>query len=143
MFIWEHEARTINVTGVSLPLSNISVSEGGNYKCTVNNTAGNGSDIGTVFIQPIIATVDDILTTNGSFIELTCEADGIPTPNVTWQRIEDDSNATVSINSTYTITSAEFGDEGDYVCVATSSAGTTSEIATLISVYYQLANQLA
>ena len=132
-FSWEHQARPINVTTASLTIPNISISEGGDYRCIVNNAAGDGSAIATVFIRPTIAALDDVLITNGSSVEFTCEADGIPTPGVSWERIADGNNTIVSTNSTYTITSATFGDEGNYQCVATSSAGTTSEIATLIS----------
>ena len=103
--------------------------------CTVSNSAGADSAIAIIFIRPTIVAIDDILTTNGSLVEFTCEAGGIPTPNVSWERVEVGSNTTVSINSSYTITSAVFGNEGDYRCVATSSAGTTSEIATLISMF--------
>lgn len=137
-FAWEHEAMPINVTTASLTISNISVSEGGNYTCIVNNTAGNGRFTATVFIQPTIATIEDIRTTNGSSVEFTCEADGNPTPNVTWERVEIYSNTSVSTNNVYSITPAVFGDEGDYQCVATSDAGNATEIATLISMHDSL-----
>ena len=106
--------------------------------CMVTNRAGDDSSIATIFIVPIITRVDDILTTNGSSVEFVCEADGIPTPNVTWQRYENGNFITVSLDRTYNITPVMFGDEGDYQCVATSVAGSTSEIATLTSmILYQ------
>ena len=106
--------------------------------CMVTNRAGDDSSIATIFIVPIITRADDILTTNGSSVEFVCEADGIPTPNVTWQRYENGNFITVSLDRTYNITPVMFGDEGDYQCVATSDAGSTSEIATLTSmILYQ------
>jgi hypothetical protein len=135
-FRWEQEAMPINVTTPSLVLSDITISEGGNYMCIVNNTAGEGSATATVFIRPIITSAEDILTTNGSSVEFVCEADGIPSPNVTWQRIGDSSNTTVSTSSTYVISPAVFGDEGDYQCVATSDVGTATQRATLTSTPY-------
>lgn len=132
-FEWQHEGIPINVTTASLTIPNISVSEGGDYMCTVSNTAGSGRFTATVFIQPIIAAIDDIFTTNGSSIEFVCEVNGIPTPNVTWERVTVDGTLTVSLTNVYNITPVEFGDEGDYQCVATSHAGNASEIATLTS----------
>ena len=134
-FEWEHEGESINVTTASLLISDISVSEGGDYRCRVTNDAGEGLDMVTVFIRPVITSAEDILTTNGSSIEFVCESEGIPGPNVIWQRIQDNTTSDVSSNSTYSIATVRFGDEGDYQCVATSDSGTASETATLTSTY--------
>ena len=128
----------INVTTATLTISSITVDEGGDYMCIVTNAAGSGSTIATIFIEPIITRVDDILTRNGSSVEFVCEADGIPSPEVMWQRLENGSYTTVSESRTYNITPVVFGDEGNYLCVATSDAGTASQIATLTSMSYCL-----
>lgn len=131
-FEWQHETMPINVTTAFLTIPSISVSEGGDYICTVRNTAGSGRFTSTVFIQPTIEAIEDIYTTNGSSIEFVCEVNGIPTPNVTWERVTVDEIVTVSSTNVYNISPVEFGDEGDYQCVATSLAGNASVIATLI-----------
>ena len=131
-----HEGNDINITTAILTIDNIALDEGGDYMCMASNRAGDDSSIATIFIEPIITIADDIFTTNGSSIEFECEADGIPSPNVTWQRYDENGNfTTVSLSRTYNITPVMFGDEGDYQCVATSDAGSTSQTATLTSMY--------
>ena len=131
MFAWLHEGMEINETTTTLTITGITVDEGGDYMCIVTNAAGSGS---TIFIEPIITRADDILTRNGSSVKFVCEADGIPLPGITWQRLENGSYTTVSESGAYHITPVVFGDEGDYLCVAISDAGTASEIATLTSI---------
>ena len=132
-FSWRREGTPLNVTTPTLVVSNISVSEGGDYMCIVSNTAGEGSEVVTVLIRPIIFSAEDILTTNGTEVEFVCETDGLPFPNVTWERVGEGENTTVEVSSTYVLSPAVFGDEGDYQCVAVSIAGYATQIATLTS----------
>ena len=103
--------------------------------CVVTNAAGEGSAMVTLFIQPIITSAEDIFTANGTEVEFVCEADGIPSPNATWERIGESGNTTVSSSSTFSLSPAVFGDEGDYQCVVMSTSGTATETATLTSTF--------
>ena len=50
-------------------------------------------------------------------VTLNCSAKGIPTPNITWTRISDNS----SVSSPLTITGKQ--DEGGYRCTADNGIG--------------------
>ena len=137
-FSWQREGVSINVTEDTLVISSITTSEGGDHTCIVSNTAGQGSAIVTMFIRPIITSAEDILTTNGTDIEFVCEADGIPSPIVTWERVGDAGNTTVSENTNFALSPAVFGSEGDYQCVAVSTTGRATQTATLTSTFKTL-----
>ena len=132
-FSWQREGVAINVTTATLVIPSITISEGGDHMCVVTNAAGEGSAIVTVLIRPIITSAEDIFTVNGTEVEFVCEADGIPSPNVTWERIGEGGNTTVSNSNTFSLSPAVFGDEGDYQCVAKSTTGTATETARLTS----------
>ena len=120
-FQWDHIGTSLNVATSTLTIVDISVAGGNDYRCTVSNAAGTERTNATVFIRPIItAPPEDVLTTNGSIVNFTCTAEGFPSPNIPWERIESDMNTTVGNGSVYTFSPAVFGDEGEYQCVAAS-----------------------
>ena len=132
-FTWEHEGTLLNVTDTSFTISNITISDGGEYTCIARNVAGSGRASATLNILPRILTPpEDVFTTNGSSIAFMCEAEGFPTPNVTWQRVQMGFE-TVSLDRVYNITPVVFGDEGNYMCVATSDFGDVSAPVILTS----------
>ena len=98
---------------------NFNTSSGGVYTCTVSNAAGSGSASTTLYVLPFIVTPleEQILTMNGSNMNISCDADGFPNPTVSWV---DMTNAEVVSTSLLEFSPVIFGDEGLYRCVATA-----------------------
>ena len=118
-FQWEMEGTVIRNESMSmLKLVDIDASDGGDYTCTVSNAAGNDSASTTLYVAPYIVTPLEELTlsVNGSSINLTCDADGFPEPNVSWDR--NTTEDLVANNSLLLITTVLFGQEGVYRCLA-------------------------
>ena len=101
-----------------LEVMDINASSGGSYMCTVNNAAGNDSASTTLYVAPYIVTPleEQTLTTNGSNVNISCDADGFPSPTASWV---DMTNAEVVNMSLLEFSPVMFGDEGLYRCVAT------------------------
>ena len=108
-------------TSDTLILINANALSGGNYTCTVSNAAGSGSASTTLYVAPYIVTPleEQTLTTNGSNVNISCDADGFLSPTVNWV---DMTNAEVVniILSLLELSPVMFGNEGLYRCVATA-----------------------
>ena len=106
-------------TSDTLTLTIANGSSGGNYTCIVSNAAGSGSASTTLYVAPYIVTPleEQTLTTNGSNVNISCDADGFPSPTVSWV---DMTNAEVMNTSLLEFSPVMFGDEGLYRCVATA-----------------------
>ena len=119
---------TFNVTEVD-------ASSGGSYTCSVSNAAGNDSASTTLYVAPYIVTPleEQTLTTNGSNVNISCDAAGFPSPIVNWV---DMTNKEVSNTSLLQFSPVIFGDEGVYSCVATAIVDgmvfTTTNETTLV-----------
>ena len=117
-FQWEMNG---NITGNDsmLEVMDIDATSGGSYTCTVSNAAGSGSASTTLYIGPYIVTPleEQIFTTNGSNVNISCDADGFPSPTVSWV---DMTNAEVVNMSLLEFSPVMFGDEELYRCVATA-----------------------
>ena len=102
-----------------LEVMDIDASSGGVYTCTVSNAAGSDSASTTLYVAPYIVTPleEQTLTTNGSNVNISCDADGFPSPTVSWV---DMTNAEVMNTSLLEFSPVMFGDEGLYRCVATA-----------------------
>ncbi len=128
----------MNETSSQLILSSAAVSTGGEYICSVNNTAGMDNASTYLFISPNITTQPTSMNaTNGSTISLTCVAEAFPFPEYQWGR--DDGreirNDITGQNSTFlTFSSLVFGDEGDYYCnMISGNSRVQSEVITITS----------
>ena len=107
----------------SLTLFNVNVLTGGEYTCVVYNSAGNDSDNSLVYIFPYIVTEpEDMDSSNGSVVILTCEAEAFPTPIYQWIRDEDMIRTDgLDVDSEMLeFSSVQFGDEGIYFCNVSS-----------------------
>ena len=115
-FLWEMNGSIIGNDSM-LDVTDIDASSGGNYTCTVSNAAGSDSASTTLYVAPYIVTPleEQILTTNGSNVNISCNADGFPTPTVSWM---DMTNAEVVNMPLLEFSPVMFGDEGLYRCVA-------------------------
>ena len=100
-------------------VTDINASSGGSYTCSVSNDAGNDSASTNLYVSPYIVTPpeEQILTTNGSNVNISCDAAGFPTPTVNWV---DMTSMEVSTTSVLEFSPVLFGDEGVYRCVASA-----------------------
>ena len=117
-FQWKMNG-TIVATDNNLTFVDIDASYGGNYTCVVSNAAGDDSATATLYITPYIVTQleEDISAINGSKVNISCDAEGFPTPTVNWVDMQD-----VEVSSTMMLqfSPVMFGDEGIYRCMAFS-----------------------
>ena len=134
-FQWKIEGRVVGNESM-LELVGIDASNGGDYTCTVSNAAGNDSDSRTLYVAPYITTPleEFTLTSNGSSVNLTCEADGFPMPNISWDRNTTDE--VVTNDTVLMISTVVFGQEGLYRCLASTSINgmvyEDSDLTTLV-----------
>ena len=115
---WMKDGTVLNdETSDTLTLIIDSASSGGSYTCTVSNAAGSDSASTTLYVAPYTVTPlkEQTLTTNGSNMNISCDADGFPSPTVSWV---DMTNAQVVNMSLLEFNPVVFGDEGLYRCVA-------------------------
>lgn len=122
---------------LSLNLPNISVSSGGMYTCNISNAAGSDSGSVTVNVRPRFTSLfEDLLRVSGDPATLVCEAESFPKATYSWRRQDRvPIRGGIPLNSSMLVfDSVAFGDEGDYVCTATSAGETIqSEAVTLTS----------
>ena len=76
--------RNIVANDSTLEVMDIDASSGGVYTCIVSNAAGSDSASTTLYVAPYIVTPleEQTLTTNGSNVNISCDADGFPSPTV-------------------------------------------------------------
>ena len=124
-----------------LTVTSVATEDGGDYTCVVSNNAGSENATAVLYIIPrIVQNPSDVLTLNGSTVNLTCIADGFPAPAYRWEILggstsgsgsgtHDDflqpSLETVPIDMVadpiLEFTPVVFGDEGIYLCVVFST----------------------
>lgn len=82
--------------------------------------------------------VDDVSVTIGSLATLYCDADGLPTPYVTWYQNglvldpRDSSNLVIRDNGKeLNVLDSQLLDAGSYSCLATNAAGNASKSFSL------------
>ena len=124
-------------------LTDAIASTGGVYSCVVSNAAGNHSASTLLFVSPYFLEqpVDRILTSVGSMINVKCVAAAFPDPEYQWGH-EDGRQIRMGIllnMSNLTISSLQFGDEGNYYCnVSSNGFMNTSTSVLVISEFYEV-----
>ena len=133
----------VNDSASTLTLSNVTASIGGEYSCVVTNRAGNDTASTFVFVSPyFVAQPVNTEGSNGSAINLTCQADAFPEPEYQWRRVDgkEISDKLIGVNSmSLMFDLLLFGDEGEYYCTATSrniSIGSNTATITGIDMYF-------
>ena len=114
----------MNETSESFVISEITFTDGDEYTCVVSNAAGSESVSTFFFVSPeIIQNPMDVNIINGSFINIMCDAEAFPCPEFEWVHIGGDicSNIMGTDTNMLVFNPVLFGDEGDYVCTATSN----------------------
>ncbi|XP_029473326.1 LOW QUALITY PROTEIN: hemicentin-1 [Rhinatrema bivittatum] len=117
-----------------LVLDNISPKDSGSYTCIASNVAG--EDMHTVnllvHVPPAFTELPgDISLNKGEQLRLTCQATGIPLPQITWafnNNIIPAKFDSVNGHSELIIERASKDDSGTYVCMAENSVGSIKAI---------------
>ncbi|GMR30016.1 hypothetical protein PMAYCL1PPCAC_00211, partial [Pristionchus mayeri] len=129
---------TIGPDSKYIQIANISLADRGHYSCVTENTAGNDTLIYNVQIvqSPVIANGGTSQVIEGEVARLECDADGVPTPVITWLRnglrIESGvSDRYAAGDKSLSILEARSPDSGLYVCQATNEAGSSQQAYTL------------
>ena len=121
-FVWEKNGEVLSGKNENqLTLMVVNGSSGGVYTCTVSNAAGSGSASTTLYVAPYIVTPleEQTVTTNGSNVNIICDADGFPTPGISWVRVNTGMTVTqISSTSLLDITPVTYESAGVYRCVA-------------------------
>ena len=123
-----------NATNTILTLTSVGIGE--IYTCFVSNLAGEDSTNITLNIAPVITShPNNTHALVNESVVLCCFADAYPAPEYTWIKI----NGSLPVSAVATencliISEVNFGDEGDYICMAISNNITaTSNPATVTS----------
>ncbi|XP_072512524.1 neural cell adhesion molecule L1.2 isoform X2 [Salminus brasiliensis] len=116
-----------------LHFKNISESDDGEYQCTATNTQGTVTHTYTITVEAApywIKEPESELYAPKETVRLECQADGIPTPEVTWSingnllaGIDPDNRRTVK-GGTLILKDVELSDTAVYQCKASNSHGT-------------------
>ncbi|GMT05475.1 hypothetical protein PENTCL1PPCAC_27649, partial [Pristionchus entomophagus] len=121
-----------------IQISNISLADRGHYSCVTENSAGNDTLVYNVQIvqAPVIANGGTSQVIEGEVARLECNADGLPTPVITWLRnglrIESGVSARYAADGkVLSIVEARSSDSGLYVCQAVNEAGSSQQAYTL------------
>ncbi|CAK6971319.1 hemicentin-1 [Scomber scombrus] len=138
---WQKEGINIPTTGGiftvlpngSLQISKASVSDSGTYICVAQNPAGTalGKTKLRVQVPPVISSeTQEYLAPVDSSVTLQCQADGSPSPSVTWhkdgQPLSESVRQRVLSSGSLQIAFIQPSDTGRYTCIAANVAGTVS-----------------
>ncbi|XP_012942941.1 hemicentin-1 [Aplysia californica] len=138
-FLWRQDGQVlpiggrIQINGGYLVFQNLKPSDEGDYECVASNSAGEDSTRARlVYIEaPRVREFErKRLVAVGDQARLTCIADGIPAPNITWYRadrmLQSAYNVDITRNGQLIISNVQDSDAGDYRCVAQNEAGSDS-----------------
>ena len=136
-FQWLNSSGSVVSTTSTLTLTNVMAADGGTYTCMVTNDGGTNSATTSVLISPYFTSQPQAVGgDSGTMVTLTCEAEAFPSPVYQWSRTDGGTigtTATGQASSTLVFSPLQFGDEGDYLCNATSSGVTIQSAPATLS----------
>ncbi|KAI1288319.1 Peroxidasin -like protein [Halotydeus destructor] len=105
----------------SLVIKHVSDQDGGLYKCSGEEMSTEVTILG----PPIFTdTPDDlVIVDHGTYLMLTCRADGYPGPEITWYKMAMGKKLTIGKGTQLNIKMAKAEDEGEYECRAANEVG--------------------
>ncbi|KAM8864063.1 neural cell adhesion molecule L1.2 isoform 2-T4 [Spinachia spinachia] len=125
-----------------LRFSNISESDGGEYQCMAENSQGKATHTYTVNVEAAphwIKEPPSQLYAPGETVKLHCQADGIPSPTISWtingiplSATDKDSRRSLTSTGSLILQDVDLGDTAIYQCQASNKHGT---IITNTNVY--------
>ena len=125
--------------GGVLRLSNITIPDGGGYKCSASNAVGSTAVVAYLEVQSLptlmVHPSNLIYAKLGERVRLSCTGQGLPPPNVAWVRNTKDAtiyspfrgSSADRLTAIHEISSMSPDDEGSYTCTATNAAGINEE----------------
>ncbi|XP_033484618.2 neural cell adhesion molecule L1.2 isoform X3 [Epinephelus lanceolatus] len=137
------ESRTVkDMFDRRLRFTNISESDGGEYQCTAENSQGKATHTYIVAVEAApywIKEPPSQLYAPGETVRLDCQADGIPSPTISWtingvplSAIDKDPRRSLTAGGSLILKDVNFGDTAIYQCQASNKHGT---ILTNTNVY--------
>ncbi|XP_060914546.1 neural cell adhesion molecule L1.2 isoform X2 [Labrus mixtus] len=129
------ESRTVkDMHDRRLRFSNISESDGGEYQCIAENSQGKVTHTYVVTVEAApYWTKEPVsqLYAPGETVRLDCQADGIPSPTISWTNngnplsaTNKDSRRTLTNSGSLILKDVNFGDTAIYQCRASNKHGT-------------------
>ncbi|XP_070825246.1 neural cell adhesion molecule L1.2 isoform X1 [Chaetodon trifascialis] len=117
-----------------LRFSNISESDGGEYQCIAENSQGKATHTYTVTVEAAPYWINEPVSqlyAPGETVKLDCQADGIPSPTISWtmngipiSATDKDSRRTLTASGSLILEDVTFGDTAIYQCRASNKHGT-------------------
>lgn len=125
-----------------LRFTNISESDGGEYQCIAENSQGNTKHIYMLTVEAAPYWIKEPVSqlyAPGETVRLDCQADGIPSPLISWtingvpiSGVDKDPRRTLTASGSLILEDVNFGDTAIYQCRASNKHGT---ILTNTNVY--------
>uniref|UniRef100_A0AAX7UA66 Neural cell adhesion molecule L1 n=1 Tax=Astatotilapia calliptera TaxID=8154 RepID=A0AAX7UA66_ASTCA len=125
-----------------LRFTNISESDGGEYQCIAENSQGNTKHIYMLTVEAAPYWIKEPVSqlyAPGETVRLDCQADGIPSPIISWtingvpiSGVDKDPRRTLTASGSLILEDVNFGDTAIYQCRASNKHGT---ILTNTNVY--------
>ncbi|XP_072199268.1 hemicentin-1 isoform X3 [Excalfactoria chinensis] len=128
----ENDKHSFLSNGRRLQILNSQITDTGRYVCVVENIAGRAKKYFNlnVHVPPSVvgANPENLTVVVNNLVSLTCEATGIPPPDLSWLK----NGKSVSFNTntfivpdarTLQIPQAKLSDDGEYTCIARNQAG--------------------
>ncbi|XP_054464370.1 neural cell adhesion molecule L1.2 [Anoplopoma fimbria] len=117
-----------------LRFSNISESDGGEYQCIAENSQGKVTHTYTVTVEAApywVTEPTSQLYAPGETVKLHCQADGIPTPTISWtingislSETDEDPRRSLTASGSLILMDVNLGDTAIYQCQASNKHGT-------------------